>query len=60
LVRGRSYVIPDDAKALVLPIYGHRIRFAQHARLADDDIVQVLADIAAKTPVPVLPSAVAN
>src|SRR5690606_16555874 len=35
LLRGRSYVIPDDVKALVLPIFAHRIRFEQHSRMAD-------------------------
>jgi len=31
LAEGRSYVIPDDVKALVKPVFAHRLKHAAHA-----------------------------
>lgn len=56
LLRGRDFVLPDDVKALFLPVCAHRIRLKAHhdnpaeRRQAADN---VLADILDATPVPV-------
>lgn len=56
LLRGRDYLLPDDVKALFLPVCAHRIRLKAHhdnpaeRRQAADN---VLADIVDATPVPV-------
>ena len=56
LLRGRDFVLPDDVKALFLPVCAHRVRLKSHhdnpaeRRQAADN---VLADILDATPVPV-------
>lgn len=52
-MRGRSYVIPDDLKALALPILAHRIALNADARLHGRTADQVLARILDQTTVPV-------
>ncbi|GAB3411361.1 MoxR family ATPase [Haloparvum alkalitolerans] len=46
-IHGREYVIPDDVKALALPVLRHRVIRSTDAELADravDDIVTELVD----------------
>jgi MoxR-like ATPase len=53
LLRGRSYVVPDDIKGLAQPVLAHRLlvkgfRQGERGQLAD----RVLADILGQVPVP--------
>ncbi|MFN8490528.1 MAG: MoxR family ATPase [Caldilineaceae bacterium] len=52
-VRGRNYVIPDDIKALVLPVLSHRLTLSMEARLHDRPIREVLSTLVEQVPVPV-------
>jgi MoxR-like ATPase len=54
---GRAYVLPDDIQALLEPVLAHRLVLATYSTLrgktAADVLAEVIADVAAKTPVPV-------
>jgi MoxR-like ATPase len=55
LVRGRTFALPDDVKALVGPVLGHRIRLVgahAHER-SRADALRALADLVERVPVPV-------
>ncbi len=52
-IHGRNYVIPDDIKQVVVPVLAHRLVLRPDARLHARTAGQVLADLLAKTPVPV-------
>ncbi|HEY8446933.1 MAG TPA: MoxR family ATPase [Thermomicrobiales bacterium] len=52
-IRGREAVLPDDIKALVEPVLGHRLILSPEARLRGRQVPAVLAEIIAETPVPV-------
>lgn len=52
-IRGRNYVIPDDIKALVVPVLAHRLTPSMEARLHDRPIREVLSTLLAQVPVPV-------
>lgn len=52
-IRGRAYVIPDDIKALVLPVLAHRLTLSMEARLHDRPILEVLSTLLEQVPVPV-------
>lgn len=52
-VHGRSTVYPDDVKALVAPVLGHRLLLAPEARLRGRHAQAILAEILAGIPVPV-------
>ena len=49
---GRDYVVPDDVKAIVLPVLEHRLVLAPDAQLAGSRTADVLADVLAAIPVP--------
>ncbi len=49
---GRSYVTPDDAQALLLPVLGHRVQLTERARYGGRDASGALADILTQVPVP--------
>ncbi|TXK78393.1 MoxR family ATPase [Paenibacillus sp. N3.4] len=51
-LRGRDYVLPDDIKALVKPVWAHRIMLRTRSRQQDQQIHTMLANILAATPVP--------
>jgi MoxR-like ATPase len=51
-IRGRNYVIPDDVKALAVPILAHRLILAPGAHLQDLDEKRVLADLLENTVAP--------
>jgi MoxR-like ATPase len=55
LLRGRSYVIPDDVKRLVLPVLSHRLLLSPSARLEGKSTESVLESIMRKISVPVVP-----
>ena len=56
LVKGRSYAVPDDVKALIVPVLGHRVRL-KGARLGEArgraESLRALADLVDRVPVPV-------
>jgi MoxR-like ATPase len=49
---GRAFVIPDDVKALALPVLAHRVAVTAEAQLAGAAAGDVLAEILALTPAP--------
>lgn len=51
-LQGRTYVLPDDIKALVSPILGHRLILRPEARLKAHSTERVLAEIVQKLPAP--------
>jgi MoxR-like ATPase len=52
-LQGRSFVMPDDVKALLQPVLAHRIILSPEARLRGRDVGAVIAEIANNIPVPV-------
>ncbi|MCS1352104.1 MoxR family ATPase [Mechercharimyces sp. CAU 1602] len=52
-LQGRSFVIPDDVKKLVLPTLGHRILIKSEARLSGKTAKHVLQEVMRNVPVPV-------
>lgn len=53
LIRGRSYVTPDDIKEMVPLALGHRLLLKPESRLYGGTPEKVLSDILAQVPVPV-------
>jgi MoxR-like ATPase len=52
-LRGRDYVLPDDIKALAIPVLAHRLILSPEARLRGRTAAQLLEEIIAGVPVPV-------
>ncbi len=52
LAAGRSYVVPDDVKAVAEPVLGHRIRLSPDAQLQGLTPSAALRDIFDSVPVP--------
>jgi MoxR-like ATPase len=50
---GRDYVIPDDVKALVLPVMGHRVIVSADAAMNGRTSEVILAELLHEVPVPV-------
>ncbi len=50
---GRDYVIPDDVKALVLPVMSHRLLISADAAMAGRSPKSVLTELLGEVPVPV-------
>jgi MoxR-like ATPase len=53
LMEGRDYVSPDDVKAVVAPVLGHRLILAPEARSSGLDAAAIAVDTVVHTPVPV-------
>ena len=51
-IQGRSYVIPDDVKALAAPVLSHRLILKTEARLRGRTEEEVIAEILSSVPVP--------
>jgi MoxR-like ATPase len=51
-LQGRDYSIPDDARALAVPVLGHRLILAPGAHLRDLDEKRVLGEVLSKVTVP--------
>lgn len=49
---GRSFVTPDDVKALLQPVFRHRIKIHPEAQLEGIDAITVLQNVLASTPAP--------
>lgn len=56
LVRGRSYVLPDDVVDVAGPALGHRVRLTPEAELAGVQPAQVVARVVRHAAVPSVPS----
>jgi MoxR-like ATPase len=52
-ILGRSFVLPDDVKALIQPVLGHRIITTSQARVRGRVVRDILQEIVAQVPVPV-------
>jgi MoxR-like ATPase len=50
--RGRTFVTPDDIKALAEPVLAHRLLLTPAARVAQADARAVVADVLDRVPVP--------
>jgi MoxR-like ATPase len=50
---GRDYVVPDDVKALVIPVMAHRIIVSADAAMGGRTPTAILTDILQEVPVPV-------
>jgi MoxR-like ATPase len=51
-VEGRDYVLPDDVKALIQSVVGHRFILSPQAQLRDQTRSQILKDLLHTVPVP--------
>ncbi len=51
-MQSRDYVLPDDVKALVGPVFAHRIILGPAARLRDIDADEIAMEIINNVPVP--------
>jgi len=51
-LQGRAYVIPDDVKALAVPVLGHRIIVSAAARLRDLSADRIVQEIVHSVPAP--------
>jgi MoxR-like ATPase len=49
---GRAYVVPDDIKALAVPVLAHRLMITPEAQLAGISATEVLDEVLATVPVP--------
>ncbi len=54
LFDGRDYVLPDDAKAMAIPVLAHRLVVQLSAGIHKNSAQQVLQEILRTTPVPVV------
>jgi MoxR-like ATPase len=52
MLEGRSYVIPDDVKKLVHPVFEHRLALMRSGTRTHRDAKSVLQEIVDKTVVP--------
>jgi MoxR-like ATPase len=51
LLHGRDYVVPDDVKALALPVVGHRLELRTARSGGREQVAPVIAEILTKVPV---------
>ncbi len=49
---GRNHVLPDDIKALAVPVLAHRMLLSTEARLAGRTATQIITDTLQRTPIP--------
>jgi MoxR-like ATPase len=50
---GRTYVLPDDVKHLIVPVLSHRLILKEEERLRGTETGQIIEDIVRQLPVPV-------
>jgi MoxR-like ATPase len=53
LAEGREYLVPDDVKAVAVPVLSHRLILGPEARSAGLDGAAIVVEAVEKTPVPV-------
>jgi MoxR-like ATPase len=51
-IQGRSYVVPDDVKALVDPVLGHRIILRPNAEMQGSNVTRILHQLMEREQVP--------
>jgi MoxR-like ATPase len=51
-ILGRSYIIPDDIKALAVPALAHRLIIGSSARVREIDTRMLISEIVSSVPVP--------
>lgn len=51
---GRNYVIPDDVKKMVAPVFGHRLLLSTEARFDRKNIEEILKEVLNRVFVPVI------
>ncbi|WP_308634273.1 AAA family ATPase [Paenibacillus silvisoli] len=54
-IQGRSYVLPDDVKAMAVPVLAHRIALRSVQRMRPEAAEHVIGSILASVPVPADP-----
>lgn len=52
VLKGRDYVIPDDVKAMVKPVLGHRLILSHTVRMSENALESTLDDVIRQVPVP--------
>ncbi len=52
VLRGRDYVLPDDVKALAVPVLAHRLILREEERLRGTTQERLAEEIAEAVPVP--------
>jgi len=52
LIHGRGYVLPEDMKALIGPVFAHRVLLSADAQLRGVTAAEVLDDAIRSVPVP--------
>ncbi|MBL6928520.1 MAG: MoxR family ATPase [Rhodospirillales bacterium] len=52
-IQGRDFALPDDVKALAVPVLAHRLVLGADATLGGQSKEAIIADLLEKTPVPV-------
>lgn len=60
LLAGRAWVLPEDIKALISPVFAHRILLSPDAQLRGATVEDVLRDVVESVPVPILSGQVAG
>ncbi len=53
VLEGRAFVVPEDVRAVAVPVLAHRVMVGGGARSAADSAADVVADLVAQTPVPI-------
>ncbi len=53
VLAGRHYVIPDDVKAMAVPVLGHRVLRTAEAEVQDVSSSQIIDDLLEQVPVPI-------
>ena len=53
LADGRDYVLPDDVKAVAVPVLAHRVILSPEARSAGLTPAEIVQEALEQTPVPV-------
>ncbi len=52
-IRGRTFVLPDDVKAMAPPVIAHRLMLGSGARLRDRTALEIVAEVLRSVPAPV-------
>lgn len=51
-VQGRNYVIPDDVKKMITPVWGHRFTLKTEARMNETTAAQLIDEMIQQVPLP--------
>lgn len=51
-LNGRQFVIPDDIKDMLIPIWNHRLTLKTEARINETNAVEILSEIMESVPLP--------